>query len=161
MTGINVTGHNLEVALGQMEIQFCEKGIKAGDDSIILKFILSRIGEMNGLEIDWSSKPLSGNWNGSGCHVNFSTKNMRNDGGWDHIISAIKKLKENHKDHMKVYGDDNRLRLTGNHETSNYDEFTFGVANRGCSVRIPRETEKNKKVISRIEDHHLLLICIK
>lgn len=142
---INVTGFNLEVAPGQMEIQICEKGLKAGDDCIILKYILSRIGESNGLEIDWSSKPLSGDWNGSGCHVNFSTKEMREEGGWDHILKAIKKLKDNHMDHMKVYGDDNKLRLTGKHETSNYNEFSFGVASRSSSIRIPRETEKYKK----------------
>ena len=143
--GLNVTGYNLEVAPGQMEIQVCEKGLKAADDSIILKYILARVGEANGLEIDWSSKPLTGDWNGSGCHVNFSTKQMREDGGWEHITKAIENLKHNHKQHILIYGDDNSLRLTGKHETSSIDEFTCGVANRGCSIRIPRETALRQK----------------
>ena len=143
--GINITGYNLEVAPGQMEIQICEKGLKAGDDSIILKYLLARVGEINGLDIDWHSKPLEGDWNGSGCHVNFSTKQMREDGGWEHISRAIENLRLSHKDHLQVYGDDNHLRLTGKHETSSIEEFTCGVANRGCSVRIPRETALNQK----------------
>ena len=32
-------------------------------------------------------------------------------------------------------------RLTGAHETAPIDKFSYGVANRGCSVRIPRDAE--------------------
>ena len=46
---------------------------------------------------------------------------------------------------MKNYGVGNDKRMTGLHETASYDVFSWGVANRGCSVRIPRETDKNKK----------------
>jgi len=46
---------------------------------------------------------------------------------------------------MKVYGKNNKLRMTGKHETASYETFTYGVANRGSSIRIPRDTEKNKK----------------
>jgi len=30
--------------------------------------------------------------------------------------------------------------LTGKHETASITQFSYGVANRGCSIRIPRET---------------------
>mgnify|MGYP001423799021 CR=1 FL=1 len=43
---------------------------------------------------------------------------------------------------MKHYGTGNDQRMTGEHETSDYNIFSYGVANRKCSVRIPRETEK-------------------
>lgn len=36
------------------------------------------------------------------------------------------------------------MRMSGLHETANYNKFSYGVANRGCSVRIPRDTEKNQ-----------------
>lgn len=144
-TGMNLTGYNLEVAPGQMEIQICEKGLKAADDSIILKYILARVGEINGLSVNWHSKPLEGDWNGSGCHVNFSTKQMRSEGGYEHITRAIENLKLKHSEHLKIYGDDNHLRLTGKHETSSMDTFTCGIANRGCSVRIPRQTALNQQ----------------
>ena len=37
--------------------------------------------------------------------------------------------------------------LTGLHETAHIDKFTYGVADRGASVRIPRTQRKIKKVI--------------
>ena len=39
-------------------------------------------------------------------------------------------------------GKDNERRLTGAHETSSIHDFSAGVANRGCSIRIPREVNK-------------------
>lgn len=65
---------------------------------------------------------------------------MRTEGGMKVIEDALKKLEPFHLDCLKEYGDDNELRLTGKHETGSMDKFTWGVANRGCSVRIPRET---------------------
>ena len=143
--GLTLTGLNAEVAPGQWEFQICATGIAAADQLTIMRYILNRTAEEYGWQINFEPKPISGDWNGSGCHTNFSTNFMREEGGLDVIMSAIKKLEDNHGFHMENYGSDNKLRMTGLHETSSFDKFTFGVADRTASVRIPRETYKNKK----------------
>ena len=137
---LNITGLNFEVAPGQCELQIREEGIKAADDLIILRYILQRVGEKHNVSIDFSAKPLTGDWNGSGCHVNFSTEQMRSPGGYTTIVECMEKLKDRHQEHIKVYGDDNYLRLTGLHETSSMESFSWGVADRGSSIRIPNST---------------------
>ena len=142
---LSITGLNAEVAPSQWELQVCAEGIKAGDQLIMLRYILNRTAEQYGLSINYHPKPAEGDWNGSGCHVNFSTTKMREDGGYQLILDAIKKLEQKHQQHMEAYGADNQLRMTGAHETASYDKFSYGVANRGASVRIPRSTEAEQK----------------
>ena len=74
---------------------------------------------------------------------------MREDGGLVEIESAIDKLSRHHIRHIKAYdpneGKDNERRFPGLHETSSIHDFSAGVANRGCSIRIPRGVQEDKK----------------
>ncbi len=52
-------------------------------------------------------------------------------------------FKANRADHIAVYGPDNHMRLTGKHETASIDTFTYGVADRGASIRVPHSFVNN------------------
>ena len=142
--GIRVSGTNAEVMPAQWEYQVGPtEGIDMGDDLWISRYLLCRVAEDFGVVVTFDPKPMSGDWNGAGAHCNFSTEPMRAPGGMEAIKAAIDNLSRHHKRHIMAYdpneGKDNERRLTGLHETSSIHDFSAGVANRGSSIRIPRD----------------------
>jgi glutamine synthetase len=139
--GVNVEGINAEVAMGQWEFQVFAKGAKAAGDHVwIARYLLERIGEKYGYSINWHCKPLQGDWNGSGMHANFSNTLLRTAGNKEAYEKVCESFRPFVKEHIDVYGYDNHLRLTGKHETQSIDQFSYGVSDRGASIRIPIAT---------------------
>ena len=136
--GINIEGVNAEVAKGQWEFQIFGKGSKtAADEMWVARYIMARLCEKYGIDVEWHCKPIRGDWNGSGMHSNFSTEYMRSVGGKAYFEKLMDAFRKHHDEHIAVYGPDNHLRLTGLHETQSIDKFSYGLADRGSSIRIP------------------------
>jgi glutamine synthetase len=143
---INLEGINAEVAKGQWEFQIFGKGSKrAADEMWIARYLLLRLCEPYGVDINFHPKPLGleHDWNGSGMHTNFSTKYMREVGGEAYFEALMAAFDEHKEAHIAVYGPDNHMRLTGLHETQSIDKFNYGLADRGASVRIPHSFVNN------------------
>jgi glutamine synthetase len=142
--GVSIVGTNAEVMLGQWEYQIGAGGsLHMSDDLWVARWLMEKICYKHGVTVSLDPKPIEGNWNGAGCHTNFSTKYMRGHGGDEFIFKACMDLDKVHKEHMAEYGEGNERRLTGLHETQAIDEFNWGVSDRGASIRIPWQVEKD------------------
>ena len=134
-----------------------------GDHLTVARYLLIRIAEEWGVKVSFHPKPFpSAEFNGSGCHTNISfgksqlldyiiftefifisifhilASTRSKETGMKAIEDMINKLAAKHSEHIAAYGEDNDLRLTGKHETGHIADFSSGIANRGCSIRIPR-----------------------
>lgn len=143
--GLEMAGMNAEVFPGQWEYQVgvC-KGIQIADELWVSRWILQRVCEENGLLAEFRPKPEEGDWNGSGCHTNYSTNSTRDPSkGWDTFMDYCASLAKHHSGAMELYGTGNEKRMTGAHETARFDEFSYGIGARGCSVRIGNDAKEN------------------
>jgi glutamine synthetase len=143
--GLRLTGYNLEVAPSQGEIQVDAPAIRAAHDLTMLRYLLWDVLAKYELYPVFDPKPLGPEWNGSGLHTNVSTLQTNTPStGLDKIVRIMKQLENTHKTWIPALGSGNEARLTGLHETSSLEKFTWGVGSRAASVRIPNTTQTNR-----------------
>jgi glutamine synthetase len=98
--GIKISGTNCEVMPGQWEYQVgpC-LSIEIGDQLWMSRYLISRVAEDFNVSVSFEPK-LFKDWNGAGCHSNYSTETMRTKGGMDYLTSILEKMAPKHLLHL-------------------------------------------------------------
>uniref|UniRef100_K1PQH3 glutamine synthetase n=1 Tax=Magallana gigas TaxID=29159 RepID=K1PQH3_MAGGI len=146
--GVKIGGRNRENGPSQWEYQIgpCE-GVAIGDHLYMSRYILHRLAETFGVRVSFRPAPLPGVRTIAGGHLNFSTVQMREEGGTRYIMHAIELLSKSHQQELfKCYDPSPDSENTKRMESQNtehwipkVDEFTFGVGlKRSTTVRIPK-----------------------
>ena len=142
---LKIEGINAEVMPGQWEYQTPPLSpMRAADNLWITRYILERICENKGVVVSFDPKPHE-NWNGAGCHTNYSNNVIRERLTDDEITQLMDCLWGHHQQHMESCGEGFRRRMTGDCETSDWQQFSWGVGDRGASIRVPTRCYNEQK----------------
>jgi glutamine synthetase len=148
--GINIEGINAEVAKGQWEFQIFGKGSKSAADQMwVARYILTapvrevRHRHRMALQADPRAVQRPARLERLRHALELLDQvHMREVGGKEYFEKLMAAFNKHMDEHIAVYGPENHLRLTGLHETQSIDKFTYGIADRGSSIRVPHSFVK-------------------
>lgn len=149
--GLSLYGTNQEVAPSQWEFQIgTGDALNMADELWVARWLMGRVAERYGWKVNYEPMPrLAGvsekySFNGSGCHTNISTPEMRDrmaDSFEERIQPVLERMRENHLEFMVNYsGENNEERMSGENETEQFDRFSWGVNSRDTSIRVPHQS---------------------